>query len=81
LDLKFVDERRNISDYKGKGVPSPTEDDDVFAYLATTYASNHKTMTNGNNCNSSAVFDNGIINGAKWSNTVGEMILIQNSLV
>jgi len=65
----------------GKGVASPTEDDDVFVYLATTYASNHKTITNGKNCNKSGLFDNGIINAAKLFSMPGKITLIQSILV
>lgn len=43
---------------------SPTPDDAMFKYLATTYAQNHPTMRTGDNCNET--FTNGITNGAYW---------------
>lgn len=49
---------------------SVSPDDDVFKYLAKLYASNHKTMSNGNACNDDEFLD-GITNGAQWYSLSG----------
>ncbi|MEE6505632.1 hypothetical protein FKM82_005597 [Ascaphus truei] len=48
------------------GLPgdAKTPDDEVFRYLAKTYARAHKTMHKGNLCNES--FPGGVINSAAW---------------
>lgn len=50
-------------------------DDDVFRHLATVYATNHATMSEGKPCpnNKREGFPNGIINGAKWYAVTGGM--------
>lgn len=55
---------------------SPTPDDAMFKYLATTYAQNHPTMRTGNNCNET--FQNGITNGAYWYELNGEFKIKSN---
>lgn len=49
-------------------------DDDVFRHLATVYATNHATMSEGKPCpnNKREGFPNGIINGAKWYAVTGK---------
>ena len=44
---------------------SRSPDDNLFRYLANTYASHHKTMRSGSAC-PGKVFHDGTINGAKW---------------
>ena len=57
--------------------PNPTPDDDVFRYLANTYANAHPTMRHGKPlCPGLHVheqFHNGITNGAAWRNFDGGM--------
>lgn len=44
---------------------SRSPDDNIFRYLANTYASHHKTMRSGSAC-PEKVFHDGTVNGAKW---------------
>lgn len=46
-------------------VESKSPDDELFKYLAHTYADNHPQMRTGNAC-SHDVFQGGVINGAYW---------------
>jgi carboxypeptidase D len=46
-------------------------DDQVFKYLARTYAANHPVMNTGHDCNET--FSNGITNGAYWYQLDGGM--------
>lgn len=50
---------------------SPTPDDSMFRYLASTYAKNHPTMQKESKCHKK--FRGGITNGAKWYKTIGGM--------
>lgn len=50
---------------------SPTPDDAMFRYLASTYAQNHPEMKTGHNCEE--VFPDGITNGAHWYELNGGM--------
>lgn len=50
---------------------SATPDDQIFRHLATTYATNHKTMSKGDECNDQ--FQGGITNGAYWYDVPGGM--------
>ncbi|KAK2863145.1 hypothetical protein Q5P01_002678 [Channa striata] len=54
---------------------SPTPDDQVFKFLAKTYANAHDTMANENaRCGPSRTLSQrGIINGAQWSSFSGGM--------
>ncbi|XP_029382004.1 carboxypeptidase Z isoform X2 [Echeneis naucrates] len=54
---------------------SPAPDDQVFKFLAKTYANAHETMSNENaQCGPSASHSQkGIINGAQWSSFAGGM--------
>lgn len=51
---------------------SAAPDDAVFRHLATVYASNHKTMSDGHECLGDN-FKNGITNGAEWYDVPGGM--------
>ncbi|XP_045606804.2 carboxypeptidase D isoform X1 [Procambarus clarkii] len=51
---------------------SKTPDDKLFRYLATVYASNHRTMPRGNLCPGDN-FPGGITNGANWYDVEGGM--------
>ena len=57
--------------------PNLTPDNDVFQYLASSYANTHPTMHHGKPaCPGLSVLDefpNGITNGAQWMNTDGCM--------
>jgi hypothetical protein len=46
-------------------------DDQVFKYLARTYAANHPVMNAGHDCNET--YPNGITNGAYWYQLDGGM--------
>ena len=56
---------------------NPTQDDDIFKYIASSYAKNHPTMHHGKPfCPGPRVherFPNGIINGARWKYNEGTM--------
>ncbi|KAJ6651429.1 hypothetical protein lerEdw1_021002 [Lerista edwardsae] len=45
---------------------SRTLDNDVFVYLAKTYANNHATMYKGHSCPQGIYFPDGITNGYHW---------------
>ncbi|XP_043468801.1 carboxypeptidase D isoform X2 [Leptopilina heterotoma] len=51
---------------------SKSPDDNLFKYLAHTYADNHPTMRKGNSC-SYEEFRHGITNGANWYEVTGGM--------
>lgn len=53
--------------------PAICPDDDVFRYLATTYAKAHTKMHLGISCGSDAKFTGGIVNGAAWYPLKGGM--------
>jgi len=55
-----------------QGFYASAPDDQMFKYLATVYASNHKTMSRGNICNGDN-FPGGITNGAHWYDVPGGM--------
>uniref|UniRef100_A0A4W3IJ27 Carboxypeptidase D, a n=1 Tax=Callorhinchus milii TaxID=7868 RepID=A0A4W3IJ27_CALMI len=56
------------------GYYSKSPDDEVFKYLAKSYASNHPLMKTGKpNCDSSESFVDGITNGAYWYDVSGGM--------
>ncbi|GCC33563.1 hypothetical protein chiPu_0012033 [Chiloscyllium punctatum] len=50
-------------DYSGY---SRCPDDDVFVYLAKNYSYSHATMYNGDECETTPNFKDGITNGADW---------------
>ncbi|KAG5682478.1 hypothetical protein PVAND_011829 [Polypedilum vanderplanki] len=54
---------------------NPTEENDIFKYLASTYATAHRTMYQGKPCPSfiQETFENGITNGAEWYPVTGGM--------
>ncbi|XP_032710745.1 carboxypeptidase M [Lontra canadensis] len=52
---------------------SLTPDDDVFQYLARTYASRNPTMKKGDQCKNKMNFPNGITNGYSWYPLKGGM--------
>jgi len=72
-----------------KGGYAMCDDDDVFRYLASTYANNHPTMANGKGCEDDVIgieenpkmkdfygverFEGGITNGAEWYEVSGSM--------
>ena len=70
---------------KGRSLPHPTNDDDVFRYLASTYANSHPSMHYGKPlCPGPSVgeeFPKGITNGAAWKSKEGGMkdYMYQNS--
>lgn len=71
LDLYFVSSLS--SRHIDCCVESKTPDDQIFHLLASTYASNHATMHQGNLC----VGDNfrgGITNGAFWYDVKGKFL-------
>ncbi|XP_033351181.1 carboxypeptidase D-like [Bombus vosnesenskii] len=53
-------------------IESKSPDDELFKYLAHTYADNHPQMRTGTAC-SSDVFQGGVTNGAYWYEVVGGM--------
>ena len=57
--------------------PNLTPDNDVFRFLASSYANAHPTMHHGKpSCPGVSVFDefpSGITNGAAWQNSEGSM--------
>ena len=55
------------------GVYSAAPDDEMFVFLARTYADNHKTMATNVKCSSYDDFPGGIINGAQWYDIKGGM--------
>lgn len=66
------DDSRN---HETKGYYSKAPDDEVFKYLAKTYASKHPIMKTGKpQCADSPdeTFPDGITNGAKWYDVPGE---------
>ncbi|XP_071075038.1 carboxypeptidase M isoform X2 [Dasypus novemcinctus] len=52
---------------------SLTPDDDVFQYLAHTYASRNPSMRKGEQCKNKMKFPNGVTNGYSWYPLVGGM--------
>ena len=62
---------------EGRSLPNPTPDDDVFRYLAATYANSHPSMHYGKpSCPGPSVreeFPKGITNGAAWRGNEGGM--------
>lgn len=52
---------------------SPSPDDDVFIWLASTYAQTHPHMHKSVECHGSPPFPGGITNGAKWYPVKGGM--------
>lgn len=57
-------------DHQRTGRYSASPDDKVFRHLASTYATNHRTMSTSQECNQ---FEGGITNGAFWYDVVGGM--------
>ncbi|KAM9705734.1 carboxypeptidase M [Menidia menidia] len=55
------------------GRASITPDDDVFVHLAKVYSHNHATMHQGNRCEESRPFLDGITNGHQWYPLQGGM--------
>ncbi|MEQ2173078.1 hypothetical protein GOODEAATRI_027961, partial [Goodea atripinnis] len=55
------------------GVASITPDDDVFVHLAKVYSYNHASMKQGNLCEDSGPFRDGITNGYHWYPLEGGM--------
>ncbi|XP_076767108.1 carboxypeptidase D svr [Xylocopa sonorina] len=53
-------------------IESKSPDDELFKYLAHTYADNHPQMRTGSAC-SSDVFQGGVTNGAYWYEVIGGM--------
>ena len=49
---------------KQESVNTPTQDDDVFQFLASAFARAHPSMHQGNACGDH--FEGGITNGAQW---------------
>ena len=62
-------------EHKRIGGYSISPDDELFRHLASTYATNHKTMskTNKRDCTTGQQFVGGITNGAYWYNVAGGM--------
>lgn len=58
-------------EHRDTGGYSATPDDQIFRHLASTYATNHKTMSKGDACNDN--FEGGITNGAFWYDVPGGM--------
>lgn len=62
---------------QGRLIPNPTPDEDVFRYLASSYANLHPSMHYGKPlCPGLSVreeFPKGITNGAAWQSNVGGM--------
>lgn len=58
-----------------KTVMNPTEENDIFKYLANTYSSSHRKMYLGKPCPSYLMesFPEGITNGADWYSVTGGM--------
>ncbi|XP_075407424.1 carboxypeptidase M [Tenrec ecaudatus] len=52
---------------------SLTPDDDVFQYLAHTYASRNPNMKKGDQCKNNIKFPNGVTNGYSWYPLLGGM--------
>ncbi|XP_007951593.1 carboxypeptidase M [Orycteropus afer afer] len=52
---------------------SLTPDDDVFQYLAHTYASRNPNMKKGDQCKNNMKFPNGVTNGYSWYPLLGGM--------
>lgn len=59
------------SHHQIQGYYSASPDDDVFKHLALTYATSHKTMSQGDLCGND--FPQGITNGAHWYDVPGGM--------
>lgn len=59
---------------------SLTPDDDVFQYLANTYASRNPNMK-GDQCKSKMNFPNGVTNGYSWYPLKGELLFISTILL
>lgn len=60
----FGDNKISFSRHHECCEESPSPDDPIFKYLATTYSENHPVMKNGHECNET--FPGGITNGAFW---------------
>lgn len=58
---------------------SLTPDDDVFQYLASSYASKNVNMKKGDQCKNKMNFPNGITNGYAWYPLKGECLPISTS--
>lgn len=58
---------------------SLTPDDDVFQYLANSYASKNVNMKKGDQCKNKMNFVNGITNGYAWYPLKGEFLSISTS--
>lgn len=58
-----------------KTVLNPTEENEIFKYLASTYANSHRKMYQGKGCPSyiQESFKDGITNGADWYAVTGGM--------
>lgn len=58
-----------------KTVRNPTEENEIFKYLASTYANSHRKMYKGQPCPSFLMesFPDGITNGADWYSVTGGM--------
>ena len=56
-----------------KGQYSKAPDDAFLKFVAGLYSANHATMHRGDNCGGDKVLDQGIVNGAVWSNTPGTL--------
>ncbi|XP_038636386.1 carboxypeptidase M-like [Scyliorhinus canicula] len=52
---------------------SKCPDDDVFVYIAKNYSYNHLSMFNGDECERTPNFQDGITNGAEWYHFSGGM--------
>lgn len=57
---------------------SLTPDDDVFQYLAHTYASRNPNMKKGDECKNKMNFPNGVTNGYSWYPLQGEFLFISS---
>lgn len=72
----FDDSAKDFSSLNDpKTEKNPTEENEVFRYLANTYASAHRTMYQGKPCPSfiRESFPDGITNGADWYPVTGGM--------
>ncbi|XP_053669829.1 carboxypeptidase D isoform X3 [Anopheles nili] len=75
----FDDSPKDFADSSGYGDPrtvkNPTEENELFQYLAHVYANSHTTMHLGKPCPSflRENFSDGITNGASWYSVTGGM--------